>query len=113
MERERQMRQKQPVEPERIDCSICCIRFRRNRRLGSASPCGNSAVPAGLKKIVEASSAWAAPPAYAVPRPLTLCSLITKDPARAGRQINQVKATVAVTEKKMQERNRGHFMGRG
>jgi len=36
-----------------------------------------------------------------------------KDPAWAGRQINPVKATVAVTEKEMQERNGEHFMGRG
>jgi hypothetical protein len=31
-------------------------------------------MPAGLENIVEASSAIAAPPAYALPKPLILCS---------------------------------------
>jgi hypothetical protein len=35
-----------------------------------------------LKNKVEASSALAAPPENAVPRPLTLCSLKAKLPAR-------------------------------
>lgn len=44
---------------------------------------GNRAMPAGLENIVEASSAAAAPPANALPRPLGLISNSWKPDANA------------------------------
>jgi hypothetical protein len=44
---------------------------------------GNFVIPAGLKKIVVASWAIAAPPAYALPMPLTPCSMSANPDARA------------------------------
>src|SRR5262245_53691409 len=59
--------------------------------------CGRSSrvMPAGLYQTVLASSAIAAPPAKAVPRPDALCSAIAKNDADAGAEMPAIAAASA------------------
>src|SRR5262245_14476858 len=53
-------------------------------------------MPAGLYQTVLASSAIAAPPANAVPRPDPFCSAIAKNDAEAGPEIPAIAVASAV-----------------